>query len=170
MGSFKTMFGALSATVILGVTAAPPALAEGNIGTLNGSSRSVFASSGPVRVALGTRALRSGDVLAAAVRERGFETPMAQVETLSITWSGKDVSVPISAFLDIYDPLSVELQPDGKFYRVTIQGAAGHFSYATTLKFDQRRVLERWVKDESNGADNDVYEKTVYLGELADDK
>lgn len=170
MGSFKTMLGALGATVILWAGAPPPALAQGNIGTLDGSSRSVFASSGPVRVALGTRPLRSGDVLATAVRARGYETPMAQVEMLSITWSGKDVSVPVSAFLDIYDPLSVALEPDGKFYRVTIQSAAGHFSYSTTLKFDRHRVLERWVKDESNGAKNDVYEKTVYLGELADDK
>lgn len=160
----------LAASILMGVAAACPAWAGRAIVQLDGTARSVVATDGPVRAAMSTRSVPPNDVLATAIQAQGFSAPTTQVDVLAITWSGKTVSVPLSSYLDIHDPLDIALEPDGKLYRITIDGAADHFTYVAVLRFDRHRVLERRVEDQSDGQKNDIYERTVYSGELADGK
>lgn len=122
-------------------------------------AHSLLARSGPVTVALGARPLHQGDILFNLVDEPNWYSPQTQVETLSITWAGKAVSVAPGAFLDIFDPHRLILKPAGKGYVLIIEAGDGAMGYSVALKFNRRLVFERVGTDGESGK---IVEKTIY--------
>lgn len=147
----------MALALISSVAAAGPGFAETHQSVA--PAHSLLARSGPVTVALGARPLHTGDILFNLVDQPNWYSPQTQVETLSITWAGKAVSVAPGAFLDIFDPHRLILKPAGKGYVLTIEAGDGAMGYSVDLKFNRQMVFERTGMDGETGK---IFDKTTY--------
>jgi hypothetical protein len=72
-----------------------------------------------------------------------FYAPKSWVENLVITANGKEIFVPLSAFLDLFDLNAAEVRLEGKKGVLTVHGADASLSYWAGIEFDAERVTRR---------------------------
>lgn len=69
-----------------------------------------------------------------------FYAPKSWVDNIVITVNGKNIGVPLSAFLHLFDLNEAEVRVEGKKGVLTLYGADASLSYWTGMEFDSKRV------------------------------
>lgn len=72
--------------------------------------------------------------------------PRTVVYQLSVTESGDDVFVPLSAFADLGNPRTMEVKATRRGFDLAITGGDAATSYRAALTFEQRNLVSRTVR------------------------
>lgn len=88
--------------------------------------------------------------------------PSYSSESLTVIVGVQQIYIPLSAFIDLGDPRSIQLEPRKKKGRfaITIRGGDAATSYTATLELDKNQVLERVVRHGEFPSQS--WEKTTY--------
>ena len=88
-----------------------------------------------------------------------FQAPRSQVGRIRITVSGRDVIVPLSAVMGLYEPGEVALKADRSGFVLQIHGGDAYLAYDARIRFDGTDVLERTI---TGGESGQLQERTTY--------
>lgn len=88
--------------------------------------------------------------------------PNRRIASVNLSFRGRPVFVPYSAFADLGNPTTITLQRNGKSlrYEITVRGGDAATSYECVLRFKGGVLQERHVK--SAEFPDDSWEKTTY--------
>ncbi len=121
-------------------------------------------ASDAISVKLSMRRIRSENCVAPESWRWGAEgnCPSYLAESMIVTVGEHPIYIPLSAFIDLGDPRSVQLEPrrrKGRF-AIVIRGGDAATSYEATLELDKSQVLERVVRH--GEFPEQSWEKTTY--------
>lgn len=103
-----------------------------------------------------------GAALQSQWSERGTLAPRSQIGSLRIKVSGRDLVVPLSAMMDVFEAHTARLKPDRSGFVLEVGGGDGHVGYLARIRFDANRVLERRI---NGGEGGELWEQTTYSEE-----
>jgi hypothetical protein len=88
--------------------------------------------------------------------------PRRRVASLDVAFEGRPVFIPYSAFADLGNPTSIQVESSAKstLYSIKIVGGNAGTSYSAVLKFKSGLLLEKMVLHGEFPAD--AWEKTIY--------
>lgn len=100
-----------------------------------------------------------GSALQSQWSEPGALAPRRQIGRLRIKVSGRDLILPLSAMMDLFEADTARLKPDRSGFVLEVRGGDGHLSYMARIRFDANRVLERRI---NGGEGGELWEQTTY--------
>jgi hypothetical protein len=91
-----------------------------------------------------------------------WECPQRRISALEVAFEKQAVFIPYSAFSDLGNPGSIQIERSAKdtSYSIKIRGGDAATSYSAVLKFKSGLLLERIVR--SGEFPSDAWEKTIY--------
>ena len=91
-----------------------------------------------------------------------YDCPNWQIAQLVLSFEKRSVFIPYSAFSDLGNPTSIQIEKDDgrSLYLIKIKGGDAATSYRATLKFEADLLLERIVYH--GEFPDDAWEKTIY--------
>src|SRR5262249_47049314 len=100
---------------------------------------------GQAAIRVHARILDARDPLLSLWRSDTGYKPRTTISQLSIDVNGRPIVVPLSSFLDAYDPHAVRLSRAPLGFKLDITGGDGGDGYHLMIWFDSERVLRREV-------------------------
>lgn len=143
----------------------------GNLSPINAAmidlrtTESATLADGPIKLIAKLERLKSPiDCPSASTWRWGSEQacPSRRIGLLEVSFQGRPVVIPYSAFADLGNPTSVSIERSAKgtTYSIKIKGGDAATSYSAVLKLRSGLLLEKIVRH--GEFPDDAWEKTIY--------